>query len=226
MKKYLIEQLYLIDINGKKVIALFDDSECIEIKTGKKIENYKIIDSLKNILINQNLDIFIVDVNGNLKEVLNIDEIEFLYQVLQKKLSFSQTGLQRIQSLSNNITNIISDLLGLNVTINPNTPFNLVGLFDITEVVVSAKKLVQFKYYLAKYIRAYLIANKNIEITYEVGARDYRVTKALNKSKIMISENIRKNIFTLTVTDGKIFINGIDVKKININQGFQKTINF
>ena len=42
----------------------------------------------------------------------------------------------------------------------------------------------------------------------------------------MISENIRKNIFTLTVTDGKIFINGIDVKKININQGFQKTINF
>ena len=118
MKKYLIEQLYLIDINGKKVIALFDDSECIEIKTGKKIENYKIIDSLKNILINQNLDIFIVDVNGNLKEVLNIDEIEFLYQVLQKKLSFSQTGLQRIRPVYLTTTTTILGLVPMALKLN------------------------------------------------------------------------------------------------------------
>ena len=227
MKKYPIEQLYLIDINGKKIIALFDDNECFEINSGKKIENYKIIDSLKNILIAQNLDIFIIDINGNLKEVLNINDIEFLYQVLQKKLSLPVASLQRMQALSNKLANIISDLLGLNVTVNPSTPFNFVNSFDITEVVVSAKKLAQFKFYLSKYLRAYLIANKSVEIIYEVGARDYRINRALNKSRIMISEKIKENIFSIAVMpDGKIMINGIDIRKINVNQGFQKTINF
>lgn len=227
MKKYPIEQLYLIDINGKKVIALLDENECVEVNSGKKIVNYRIIDSLKNILIAQNLEIFIIDINGNLKDVLNISDIQFLYQVLQKKLTLSVAALQRIKVLSNNITNIISDLLGLNVTVNPNTQFNLANSFDIAEVVVSAKKLAKFKYYLSKYLRAYLIANKNVEVIYEVGSRDYRITKALNEAKIMVSESIKQNIFTLSTTvDGKILVNGIDIRKININQGFQKTINF
>ena len=166
----------------------------------------------------------IVDSNGNPKQYLNVEEIKYILNILERRLSMPQIMIQRSNVISSNIVNIVSDLLGLNIS-EPSTPFKFKEQFDINEILTSAKKLKLFKKYLLEYIQASLIAEKRIRLVYEVGARDYRITRSLNKAKIASSSRLNQNIFSLDADlEGKIKVNDVDIKEYP--KEFQKTIKF
>ena len=77
------------------------------------------------------------------------------------------------------------------------------------------------------YVQASLIADKSIRLVFEVGARDYRITRSLNKAKILQSNKLNQNIFSLSANlEGSIKVNDVDIKEIPKEQGFQKTIKY
>lgn len=223
MKSYPVQSLYLVAIDDNQIVAYLDDhNNCFDIYSNK-IDNYKIIGSFDELIKSNGLSLLITDSNGNPKRYLNADEINFLSKILKRKLSYSQQIKQKNHVISVNIVNIVSDLLGLNVKINPSTPYKFEETFDINEILVSAKKLKTFKKALINYINASLIGDRNISITYEVGERDYRISRSLETANIVQTPRLKQNTFSLSFLNGKLEINNRDIKEY---QGFQKTIKF
>ena len=230
-KKYPVDSLCFGLVDDKKKIAFLDDfgvyhntnlfNDRADVIFNEK---FKYISSLKEALVKHDLNMLIVDSNGNPKQYLNIEEIKYILNILERRLSMSQIMIQRSIVISSNIVNIVSDLLGLNIS-EPSTPFKFKEQFDINEILTSAKKLKLFKKYLLEYIQASLIAEKRIRLVYEVGARDYRITRSLNKAKIASSSRLNQNIFSLDADlEGKIKVNDVDIKEYP--KEFQKTIKF
>ena len=223
MKSYPAQSLYLVAIDNSQIVAYLDDhNNCFDIYSNK-IDNYKIIGSFDELIKSNGLSLLITDSNGNPKRYLNADEINFLSKILKRKLSYSQQIKQKNHVISVNIVNIVSDLLGLNVKINPSTPYKFEEIFDINEILVSAKKLKTFKKAMINYINASLIGDRNISITYEVGERDYRISRSLETANIVQTPRLKQNTFSLSFLNGKLEINNRDIKEY---QGFQKTIKF
>ena len=219
MKCYPIQSLYLIATNSSEIVAYLDDfNNCFDIHSNK-IENYKIIGSFEELIKSNDLNLLIVDKNGNPKRNLTVDEINYLLKILKFKLSISQQIKQRNHAICVSIVNIVSDLLGLNVKTNPNTPYKFESEFDINEILVPASKLRLFKKAMIDYINTTLIVDRNISITYEDGERDYRIIRSLNKAGIKESERLAHNTFSLSLSNGKLEINDRDIKEY---QGFQK----
>ena len=230
-KKYPVDSLCFGLVDDKKKIAFLDDfgvyhSTNLSNARADVIfnEKFKYISSLKEALVKHDLNMLIVDSNGNPKQYLNVEEIKYILNILERRLSMPQIMIQRSNVISSNIVNIVSDLLGLNIS-EPSTPFKFKEQFDINEILTSAKKLKLFKKYLLEYIQASLIAEKRIRLVYEVGARDYRITRSLNKAKIASSSRLNQNIFSLDADlEGKIKVNDVDIKEYP--KEFQKTIKF
>ncbi len=230
-KKYPVDSLCFGLVDDKKKIAFLDDfgvyhnTNLFNARADVIFnEKFKYISSLKEALVKHDLNMLIVDSNGNPKQYLNIEEIKYILNILERRLSMSQIMIQRSIVISSNIVNIVSDLLGLNIS-EPSTPFKFKEQFDINEILTSAKKLKLFKKYLLEYIQASLIAEKRIRLVYEVGARDYRITRSLNKAKIASSSRLNQNIFSLDADlEGKIKVNDVDIKEYP--KEFQKTIKF
>ena len=230
-KKYPINSLCFGLVDDKKKIAFLDDfgvyhsTGLTNIKTDAIFnEKFKYISSLKEALVKHDLNMLIVDSNGNPKQYLNVEEIKYILNILERRLSMSQIMIQRSNVISSNIVNIVSDLLGLNIS-EPSTPFKFKEQFDTNEILTSAKKIKLFKKYLYEYVQASLIAEKRIRLVYEVGARDYRITRSLNKAKITSNSRLNQNIFSLDADlEGKIKVNDVDIKEYP--KEFQKTIKF
>lgn len=233
IKKYPIDNLYLGLVDEKKKVAFLDDHGVYHNvhPTSAKLDalfdgKFKLVSSLKEVLTQNELSALVIDSNGNPKQYLNIEEIKYLLNVLERKLSMSQMMLQRSNIISNNVVNVVSDLLGLNIS-SPATPFKFYEKFDINEILISAKKLKLFKKYLFEYVQSSLIAEKNVRLVFEVGARDYRITRSLNKAKILQGNKLNQNIFSVAVDlEGHIKVNDVDIKEYPKEQGFQKTIKY
>ena len=219
MKCYPIQSLYLIATNSSEIVAYLDDfNNCFDIHSNK-IENYKIIGSFEELIKSNDLNLLIVDKNGNPKRNLTVDEINYLLKILKFKLSISQQIIQRNQAICVCIVKSVSDFLGLNVNSNPNTQYKFESEFDINEILVPASKLRLFKKAMIDYINTTLIVDRNISITYEDGKRDYRIIRSLNKAGIKESERLAHNTFSISLSNGKLEINDRDIKEY---QGFQK----
>ena len=233
LKKYPIEDLSFGLVDEKRKVAFIDNDGMYhnvfptsQIVNQKFNDKFKYISSFKEILKQYGFDILLVDKNGNQKQYLSLNEIKYLLDILERKLSMSQIMAQRCMVVSGNIVNITSDLLGLNIS-TPATPFKFQKEFDINEILVSAKKLKLFKKYLFDYINASLIAEKKIRLVFEVGARDYRIARSLNKAKIIQSSRLNQNIFSVEANlEGQIKVNDVDVKEYRQEKEFQKIIKF
>ncbi len=226
MKSYPVDSLLVGIVDGiKKVIYIDEFKKCYDLDSNE-IKNFKFIDYFEEIIKDNEIDLLITDTSGNPKKNLTKEEINSLFKILEKKASFSQQILQRKQIISVNVANIISDLLGLNIKISPNTPFRFDELLGVDEVLVPAKKLKLFKMNMAKYLRASLIDEEELLIKYNDDSKDYRVTRSLNKAGIKESERLNSNTFSLSLSNGKLRINDIDIQKYQKDQGFQKTIKF
>lgn len=226
MKSYPIDSLFLITVNGIKKIVYQDKSKkCYDLDFNE-INDFKFIDYFEEILKDNELDLLITDISGNPKKNYTKEEINFLFKILERKASLSQQNLQRKQIISVNVANIISDLLGLNIKISSNTPFKFDDLLGVDEVLVSARKLKLFKMNMVKYLRASLIEEEKLSIKYTDEEKDYRVTRSLSKAGIKETERLTKNTFSITLSNGKLRINDVDIQKYQKDQGFQKTIKF
>ena len=231
IKTYSLNDLYFGLIDGKRRIGvlnkegIYHNFYCVSNKANESFnEKFEIIAPLKEILAEIGLDALLLDKNGNPKEFLKKEEVKYLLNVLEHRMSMPQAIVQRSHVISSNVVNIVSDLLGLNVSM-PATPFKFQEMFDIKEILVSAKKLKQFKKYLYGYVQSSLIAEKNIRLVFEVGARDYRIARSLNKAKIIQSNRLNQNIFSVDANlEGQIKVNDIGIKEYIKDQGFQKTI--
>ena len=231
IKTYSINDLYFGLVDDKRRIGILDKEGIyhnfyyVSQKADEAFnEKFKVIASLKDILIKTGLDVLLLDKNGNPKEFLKSEEIRYLLNILERRLSMSQVILQRSNVISSNVVNIVSDLLGLNVS-TPATPFKFQEKFDINEILISAKKLKQFKKYLFDYVQASLIAEKSVRLVFEVGARDYRIARSLNKAKIIQSSRLNQNIFSVDANlEGRIKVNDVDIKEYPKEKGFKKTI--
>lgn len=233
VKKYPIDSLYLGLVDDKRKVAFLDENGIyhstylVSSTADANFNNkFKVVSLFEEILKQNGLDVLITDSNGNLKQYLSIEEIKYLLEILRRKLTLPQITIQRSNIISNNVVNIVSDLLGLNISA-PSTPFKFQEKFDINEILVSAKKIKLFKKYLLDYVQATLIADKSIRLVFEVGARDYRITRSLNKAKILQSNKLNQNVFSLSANlEGSIKVNDVDIKEIPKEQGFQKTIKY
>ena len=135
---------------------------------------------------------------------------------------------QRNHIISNNMSNIVSDLLGLNIS-NPSTPFKFSERLGTQEVIVPAKKLVLFKKSLLEYIKASLLVEPSLIITYGKDGQDYRVARSLRKAKIIQTEQMKNNAFSVNVSrEGRLRVNDIDINEYQrkTESGFQKTFKF
>lgn len=226
MKSYPIDSLFIVMVDGIKKIVYKDVSNRYYDLDSNEINDFKFIDYFEEILKENELDLLITDISGNPKKNYTKEEINFLFKILERKASLSQQNLQRKQIISVNVANIISDLLGLNIKISSNTPFKFDDLLGVDEVLVPARKLKLFKMNMIKYLRASLIDEEKLSIKYDDVEKDYRVTRSLNKAGIKETERLSKHTFSVTLSNGKLRINDVDIQKYQKDQGFQKTIKF
>lgn len=233
-KTYPLEKLFYGSVNGRKTIALLNNDVYYDLfNLNEKSINAKYFadnfvpqTDFEEFLIKNDLIVLITDANGNVKQNLTTGDVKFLLKVLNRKLSMTEQMKQKNYILSYNIVNIVCDLLGLNINICPNTPFNFSKRIDIVNILLPAKKLEIFKKSLFDYVSASLIADSGIILTYEVGGRDYRIQRSLIKAKIN-QDKIKQNIFSVSVDlNGKIKVNDLDINEYPKDQGFQKTIKF
>ena len=148
-------------------------------------------------------------------------------KITERKLLLSQSTLQKIHFASTHLSQIISDLLGLNVTVKPNSKYRFSDKLDISTVLVPAKKLEMFKGSLISFIEASLLSDDSAYFTYEVGNRDYRISRSLNNARIPQDGRIKQNIFSVSLDEkGKIAVNGKNIKDYFYEESFQKIIKF
>lgn len=226
-RSFPLEKLYLISYNkkitvgvigvGNRIVDVFNE---LHDSSNTKFEIKALfLDVLKE----YNLDILLTDSNGNQMQKISITKVVDLLKLLDKKQFLNQTD-EKNKIISNNAANIISDLLGINIS-KPSTNFNFSESLGTKEIIVSARKLKLFKQFLAKYIEIHLLAEPNVIMTYSKDGQDYRIVRALKLAKIKQTEQMKENTFTLIVNkEGKLKINDLDINEYRHKQdsGFQK----
>ncbi len=234
VKTYPLEQLYLGYYNGKITVALLNDefeNRYSDVFSGRMYnldKKFEMISSFLTTLTENNLDILLTDADGIQQQQLSSAKINDLLKILERKRTLNQVIVQKNQIISTNVSNIVSDLLGLNIS-NPSTPFNFSEKLGTTEIIVPAKKLTIFKKYLLEYIKASLLTNPSLILTYNQTGQDYRIARSLKKAKIIQTKQMKNNQFSINVSkEGKLRINDIDINDYQRKQdlGFQKTFRF
>ena len=235
IKLYPLDQLYFGYYNKTATVGFLSENlERLFVEPGEQVhkpdfnEKFKPLSPFLDVLVENNLDVLLTDVDGKQLQQLSCAKINDLLRILWRKNNLNQVLEQKNEVISNNATNIISDLLGLNLS-TPSTPFNFKERLGTNEIVVSAKKMFLFKKFLLEFIRASLIANPVVILTYEKGSPDYRILRSLKKAKIEQTEMMKNNTFSVNINQaGKIMVNDINVNEYQRNQehGFQKTIKF
>lgn len=223
MKIIPLDILYIGQINNTiKTVCLEQNGSYYDVSLNK-LSNAKIIKSFEEAIKENGLELLVTDQNGNLKQYLTKDEINLLFKTLNRKLMLNSQIVHKIYSLSSSLTNIICDLLGLNVLIRPNTNYKLARRFDVNEIVVSAKKLRLFKKSLVDYISAMIISKQDISLTYDQIERSKQIISCLNKAGIVENENLKDNTFSFIYKEGRLTINEDPFTK---DKELQKIIKF
>lgn len=234
---YPIDKLYSGILNGKNIVVFVSDLEGKNLIRPLTVNEYDIvnIDSIEIVepfletLRKADLDVFLTDQNGLQKKEISAQQIADLNKVLYRKRTLDEHYAKRNRLLSNNVACVVSDLLGLNVRTNPSTAFGFDQVMPINEIVVSAQKLQNFKSYLINYLEVGFLTEGSVIVTKEEDVCDYRVLRALKRSKIKRTEELKENNFEVRAKDtGQITVNGVDIKEYSKRQesGFQKVIHF
>lgn len=233
---YPIEQIYVGNYQGKiKVVHYEEKLGYINLSSRKSAarfsekfnEKFQCISLLRDFLKNNGLEALIINKDGNCKQYFKFQETYYIMKVLERRILFSQSNVQRIHFTSLHLAQIISDLLGFNITITPNTEYSFSEKLYISEVLVSGQKLDLFKKILISFIEVSLISGDSVVFTYEVGNRDYRISRSLNNAKIPQDGMINQNVFSVSLDEnGKIKVNDVDIQEYVDEKGFQKTIKF
>ena len=234
VKLYPLDDLYLAKEKRKTTVCLQVDDKrpyYIDVLNGNIYNqdiDYKIISSFLEALKENSLDILLTDSDGIQMQQLSSAKVADLLSLLERKKTLNQVVAQRNQLISNNVANLVSDLLGLNIS-TPSTPFKFSDKLKTKEVIVPAKKLTIFKKVFLEYVKASLLSEYNIIITYGPDGQDYRIARSLKKAKIMQTEQMKSNAFSLSCNkEGKLKINDLDINEYRKKQetGFQKTFRF
>ena len=235
-KVYPLEQIYVGRYQGKiKAVYLDEKLGYFNLSNRnsanhfneKFSDNFETMTLLDEFLKKYGLDVLLIDKDGNKKQYLRIQEINYIMKITERKLLLSQSTLQKIHFASTHLSQIISDLLGLNVTVKPNSKYRFSDKLDISTVLVPAKKLEMFKGSLISFIEASLLSDDSAYFTYEVGNRDYRISRSLNNARIPQDGRIKQNIFSVSLDEkGKIAVNGKNIKDYFYEESFQKIIKF
>lgn len=235
VKLYPLDQLYLVRFNKKPTVSILVEgqkSHFVDVFSGNIYNSldsgFEIVSSFLEALKENNLDILLTDSDGTQKQQLSLAKITDLLKLLERKRTLNQVMEQRNHIISNNMSNIVSDLLGLNIS-NPSTPFRFSERLGTQEVIVPAKKLVLFKKSLLEYIKASLLVEPSLIITYGKDGQDYRVARSLRKAKIIQTEQMKNNAFSVNVSrEGRLRVNDIDINEYQrkTESGFQKTFKF
>ena len=211
--KYPLNKLYYVIMHGYKQIAL----SC---ETGNRLGfkcfdsegiNYKVevIDSLQNTLKENDLEVLLLNPNGEQKQYLSSDDIDFIEYTIKKREKITEYDSSKYSKISSKMVNIACDLLGFNISVNPSTNLNLNNRFNINEVIVSASKLKIFKNTLYHFVSSSLLTEQSIILLNNGTGLDYRISRALKVAKID-KEKIKENTCNLLGRkDGSIEINGI-----------------
>ena len=239
VKKYGLEQLYVGTFKEKNRIAYYDDISKMYINFSilnrseeydKRFDEEFVVDKpLSEALEKENLTILLTDSNGNRKKELSFFEINDILIAISRKKILSSSTLGKQAVIAKNITDLVSDMLGLNSENNPSTSPIFLRNFDISYSIVPAKKLKEFKQNLYEYISISLMTETNVIVRFGNGLIDYKILRSLNKARIKQTDKMKQNSFLINIgNDGKILINGIDINEYNKKQntGFQKTIKF
>ena len=232
---YSVDRLYFGNLNGKLKIAYLIENKigvCAFLNPSpnyftERLNNFEIIDQLVSVLKQHDLDILITDVNGNQKTGLSSEEVAYLLKILDRKINLSLVAAKKTEVLSRNVSCIISDLLGFNIKVNPDG-FDFSNIVN-NEIILSAKKLNLFKHYMKDYTQASLIADNTLIFSCTEEGRDYRISRALNKARIPLTDKLCQNTFSIKVDrSGKILVNGSDLEEYKREKevGFQKVIKF
>lgn len=222
--KYRLDQIYLYG-NDKQVVVknCNDDFEYIKImptfyfSTKFNSDNSPLLIPITEFITRCKIDPFLFNSNGQKKEVLSVSEIEIILDRITKYEKTPISALQSTSLLSKQIVDIISDLLGLNISVRPNSQLNLAQAFDITDVAVPRIKIDIFKKSLYEYLNSTLIYENGVIITKDEKHCDYHVSRSLKIAGIKNTQSILKNCFTLSAnTNGidNVKINGIPVNKL------------
>lgn len=222
--KYLLEDLYY----KNNVVLWYDEFNNVfyNVLTGVAIKCSEFPITFLDVLKANNLDILLTDIDGNQYKELNIEQINDFIKIMDRKKSLTQVNNGKNQIISNRTVNIISDLLGLNIS-NSILYFKLSEILGITEVVVSANKLAKFKRKLFEYIKASLLSDADIELIYEFEKKDYRIVNSLKAAKIIQTPQMKENNFIVSVSkSGKIKINNFEITSFfkQSEAGFQKKL--
>lgn len=228
IKKYPLEQLYLVKLNNKMNVGLISEGQknyFVDVFSGRTYEyGYEIVSSFLEALKKNNLDILLTDSDGSQQHQLSLLKIDDLLKILERERNLNLVLKQRNQVISNNVSNIISDLLGINIS-HSSTPFKFGERLGTQEIIIPAKKSILFKKFLLEYIKASLLVEPNIILTYEKKGQDYRIARSLRKAKIIQTEQMKSNSFSVMVSkEGKIRVNDLDINDYLGKQelGFQK----
>ncbi len=234
---YPIDKLYSGISNGKNIVVFVPNLEgenlirplTINEYDIVNVDNIEIVEPFIETLKKADLDVFLTDQNGLQKKEISVQQIVDLNKVLYRKRTLDEHYAKRNHLLSNNVACVVSDLLGLNVASNPSTMFGFDKIMPINEIIVSAQKLQNFKTYLINYLEVGFLTEGSVIVTKEGDICDYRVLRALKKSKIKKTEELKANDFAVTAKGtGQITVNGLDIKEYSKKQenGFQKVIHF
>lgn len=225
-KKYPLTQLYLDTSQRKIKVGLYDEEQnkYFDLANNNITNTFQPTISFLEALEKNKLDILITDIDGNQMGQLSASKIEDLIKILERKRNMKQNIKSKSDVISSIVVDVVSDLLGLNISISK-TRFNFKDRLKTVEVIVPAKKLQLFKEYLLECLEASWLTDFGIYLTYETSAYDYRISRSLNKAKIK-QDRIRENNFTVYANqNGEIRVNNVPINGYSEREK-QKIIKF
>ena len=236
---YPLEKLFVAKVEGNDLIVIQINTpsgvfyrNALNLSYTDSVKHYSageitIIEPFKETVLQNGLSILLKDAYGNDKQNFTVGEISQIAKTIGALKKLNPNQISYIQRTSGSITNIISDLLGLNVKTNPSSTAKVMEERTIHNVVVPASKLVLFKRTLAKYLSASFLTERVAIISNYSDCQDYRIARALHIAKIKTTNELQKNIFSVRADlEGNIKIDDVDVYKRGVEQGFQKRIQF
>lgn len=141
-------------------------------------------------------------------EFLTKDQIRKICKVIKTKSKMSESEIERIDEMSELVTNYISDLLGLNIVSRPLTDVSST-FSNISNVLVTGLKEFKFRELLKPIIEVelYQCYGEPCSQIYSCqdGLIDSRISACLNKVGIK-KDNVLKNQFSVRVNSNQISI--------------------
>lgn len=217
---YDLDKLYFATTKGETVestiVYIYEEygvSYIIDAQTGQVLNpnRVEIHDILSDGLRKKGLSVLLQKSNGRRLTKLVLTDIVYIKRVIANKSKLDKKEVEEVKNISRLITNYVSDLLGLNITVNPSTRISLVEE-DIENVLVSGTKLQKFKKLLAPFIEAALY--ERIDTPYEIvitsgdNGIDGCVEATLKRSGIIVSDTLRGNHFSLKASIDNIMVKG------------------